>query len=105
MTYMFFSLMMLPVVSFLIMIGKYPAYWRVYKTLKPEDFRSLGDSSDSIGPIIINQGETAWFCKDGTIKVETNNYLHAYLSFINPVQAYWIIKYRRWFKKHFIIST
>jgi hypothetical protein len=46
------------------------------------------------------------YFNDGSIKFPGSHYLHNYLpTYFDPYSLYWLLKYKRWFKKNVDIST
>lgn len=98
-------LLALPLASILTLFRGYKYYAKVYKTLENRKFyknynnsqvysRKYGEKEDGF----------VWFIYENDFFPTKLSYLIAPISYFDPYSLYWLIKYRRWFKKNVNIN-
>lgn len=86
--------------STLVSIKDYKYYAEIYKTLENRKFYKnytqvysykFGEEDDGF----------VWFLNDNSFKLNQSVYIHANsIVHFDPYSLYWLIKYRKWFKKN-----
>lgn len=84
--------------SVLILYPNYKYYKKIYNNLDNMDLEVFDDVVWTK-----NNSRFVWFMDSGGFKIAPGYYLHnSIVTYFDPYSLYWLIKYRRYFKKRFI---
>lgn len=83
----------------------YKFYKKIYKKLPNYDF--CINSTQVYGILNYNKEiEFVWFINSNSFQLTNGIYLHNdFFAYFDPYYLYWLLKYRRWFKKNIDLNT